>query len=55
MLVDVKKVGRLDVRVSINQLAYLCGVYALRIVGAHNMAPPNKQSRISDAGPRSHR
>jgi TetR/AcrR family transcriptional regulator, cholesterol catabolism regulator len=41
--------------VSINQLAYLYGEYALRIAGVYNMAHANKPSRTADAGPRSHR
>jgi AcrR family transcriptional regulator len=39
--------------VSINQLAYLYGEYALRVAGVGNMAQPNEQSRR--ARPQSHR
>jgi AcrR family transcriptional regulator len=39
--------------VSINQLAYLYGEYALRVAGVRKMAQPNEQSRR--ARPQSHR
>jgi len=41
--------------VSINQLAYMYGEYALRIAGAYNIAEPGRPSRAADAASRSHR
>jgi AcrR family transcriptional regulator len=41
--------------VSINQLAYMYGEYALRIAGAYNIAEPGRPSRAGHAASRSHR
>jgi AcrR family transcriptional regulator len=39
--------------VSINQLAYMYGEYALRIAGAYSIAETRRPPRVADAGPQS--